>query len=523
MTITPYPWQEEDQRVLAANNWTGLLNIEVGGGKSYAALWAAQRSQSQVVLIVAPLATFETAWKPSVRAILGLEAREIGNTGKAKKEALADFELGFPGVYLCTPEMLTRADISTWYGDMCVVDECHLLSKAGGKGQRKYSGKTYQESKVSLSHRFKHRLALSGTAWRNNFERAWATARFLHPELDKRGMPAHDNEFVWKADRLTSEEVVTGFEWVPCTWDVYKNREDDYGKVIDGQPHIGKKKTAKKWLNEAQPGRLISELPCVITHKRRERCCAAHPEGFLSLEEPNVTVHTIPLHPKQKKAFAELQEQYLTWLGHNPLIVELPITMQIRLRQLTLGVPTITFEEVTEIDDNGEEYTYQKETVEFEDNCVSPFTDELLERLKHLGEETAVVWVDSQRFATVLTKRLNKEGYPAFEFSGQTKKTRDADLAEFGVGKKYKVMVAVIAAASTGVDSIQHKTSTEFWLSESTDMTLNEQAKGRADRLGARKQVDRHYFVDDLGYAQGAMDDRLARQIALNATLRKAV
>lgn len=499
--IKPYPWQERDQIELAKHNWVALLNIEVGGGKSFAACWAIQRSGSKVVLIVAPQPTFKTAWIPSVEKILGITAREIGNTGKAKKEALFDFEMGFEGVYLCSPQFLTRTNIDAWSGDMCIVDESHVLSAAGKAGQKKFSGYGSQaQVENSLAYKFPYRLALSGTAWRNNFERAWATARFLYPHKMYRGEVAYSNNFGWKAERMTHETI-------------YTNQRDQYGNA----------KTAKKWLNEAVPGRLISEMDCVITHKRRETCCdePTHQGGFLPNEEPKVTTHVIPLHPKQKKAFDELQNQYLTWLQGKPLIVDLPITMQIRLRQFALGVPTLNYESVTVIDDEGNEVEEVKESVEFEENCISPFTDELLERLKHMGDETALVWLDSQRFAEVLTKRLNKEGYPAFEYSGKTKKTREEDLSNFGPGLKYQIMVGVLSAASTGVDSIQHRTATEYWFQESTDITVNIQARGRTDRLGAKAQIDRHYFVDDFGYAQGKMDERLERQLALAKTLRK--
>lgn len=79
-------------------------------------------------------------------------------------------------------------------------------------------------------------------------------------------------------------------------------------------PHIGEPGTAKKWLNEEEPGRLLSEAPCVIIHKKRETCCEYHPGGFIDLEEPQVIEHVIELTPKQKTAIKDLEKTMLTYL-----------------------------------------------------------------------------------------------------------------------------------------------------------------------------------------------------------------
>src|SRR5690625_6214702 len=71
--------------------------------------------------------------------MLGLKAVTIGNANKAQREAKADFEMGFPGVYIVTPQLFTREDVSLWTGDMLIVDEIHLLGRPGSKGQKKLS------------------------------------------------------------------------------------------------------------------------------------------------------------------------------------------------------------------------------------------------------------------------------------------------------------------------------------------------------------------------------------------------
>ena len=122
-----WDWQKADQEFLARHNWTALAAVETGGGKSILAVEAIRNSGAERVLIVAPKQTHHTAWIPTVERQLGLTARVIGNGRKADREALADFEWGSPGIYLVTPQFLTRADVSRWEGDMLVVDEALAL------------------------------------------------------------------------------------------------------------------------------------------------------------------------------------------------------------------------------------------------------------------------------------------------------------------------------------------------------------------------------------------------------------
>lgn len=488
----PYPYQLDDQKTLAENDYRALLAIEPGGGKTATALLAHRNSGSQVTLVVAPEPTHRSAWiKDSVK-IPGVTPRVIGNTGKAKQAAMIDFKLGYPGIYIVTPQLLTRSkDLSEWMGDMCIVDEGHQLNRPSSAGQKQLQ---------KLTETFSMRLFLSGTAWRNNFERAWSVMRFLWPELYHRREVAYDNRFMWLRDRMVSE-------------DVYTNRKDQFGNPV----------VAKKWLNEANPGQLLSEAPCVIIHKKREECCEHHTvarqgfAGFLNLEEPQVIEHVVELTTKQKKAIAELEDQYITFLEDNPLLVNLPITMQQRIRQICLGEPEV--EDYMGVDADGEEV--EKQRLWFKDDCKSPFYDQLMEVLEEDEDEPITVYLESQTFAEVLTRRLNKAGIPAFEFSGKTKKDRDLDLQEFG--SKYRVAVIVISAGGTGLDGLQNVSKTEVWLERSVDETNNTQARSRQDRLGGRGQVQRHIILDDLGYAEGNYSDALAKQLALNATLRKVV
>lgn len=505
--MKPYPFQTADLKKLSQNNYTALVNAGTGVGKTATSLFAAREGGADVTLVIAPDQTHESAWLPTIPKILGLEGRIIGNKNKATKTATNDFELGFPGVYLTTPEFFTRADVSAWRGDLLVVDEAHKLANPGKAGQRKLGGFVSTDPEP-LTSRFEGKLMLSGTMLRNRFEYAWSHSRALWPELNKRGQPSHDSFYLWQSDRMMHETITTSVDWFEVDWDTYKNRGEDWGKVIGGVPHLGTPKTARKYLSEAEPGKWLSEVPCVITHLKREECCEFHPHGFMDLEEPLVKREIISLAPAQKKAIRELEDHMMTWLEDNPLVVDIPLTKATRIRQFTLGVPTVTYDE----EDNAE--------VSFAEDCASPFLNRLEEFLTdEVPDENVVVVTDSQKFAAVVTARLNKAGISAFEFSGQTRKTRTANAEQFG--SKYRVIVGVISALGEGFDGLQAHSQTEVWISSSTDETLNEQMRGRLDRMGQRKQVFRLELTDDLGLGEGRYSTALEKRLLLNRSLRK--
>ena len=491
MTYKPYAFQEKDLAKLREHNYTGLLSVEMGGGKSVSSLLAVQDSGANQTLIIAPKSTHETAWNADAQMALGQEVRVMGNGTKAQRQALSDFEWGGKGLFAVTPQAFTRADISMWKPDVLIADEIHTLNNPGSAGQRRLSGFSAKDSPISSQCGI--RLGLSGTPARNNFERLWSVMRFLWPELNQRGQVAYDNPWAWNLSRMTSEDVFAG------------------------RKPTGEIRTVKKWLVEKEPGLLFSQAPCVIQHFRRETCCAdpTHQGGFLKHNAPNVTRRVVEISPKQKRIIKELEEQGLAWLDEHPMVVDLPMTLQQRIRQACLGVPTL--EPTGELD----EYGVPKMNVLFEPDTTSSFADAVEDTLEHWGDETAIIFMSSQKFASALTTRLNRKGFKAFEFSGATAKTRMDDLKRLGTD--YQVMVATIESVGVGTNGLQRVCNNEIWVERSTDESMNTQSEARTDRLGSRGQTQRVIIEDDLGYAAGRFSEAVERKLALARSTRLEV
>ena len=478
--LTPHDWQIADQAKLRAHDYTGLVAIEAGGGKSLTATLAIKDSGASSTLIIAPKSTFATAWIPTLRDNIGQDARVIGNDNKATKKALDDFLWGYPGIYLATPQFTARADTSEWRGDYLIHDEAHQGVTMGTKLQRTLGG--YSPMDNPMVTRFGGRLALSGTPLRQAFANAWGLMKLLYPELSGPGQIADSNPFRWQIERMEYVEV-------------YTNQRDR-----DGRP-----KKVKQFLGEKEPGKLLSEIPCAIIHKRRERCCEYHPEGFLPTAEPQVIEREVILTSKQRRQIRDMEALMMAYIDDNPLIADIPLTQKQRIRQMTLG----ECEAVATEDD--------KMTIEFPKDAPSPFLDETIHILSNLpDDECVVVFLESQRYAEVLTYRLNKEGYASQEYSGK----RKADLSKFGTD--YRVLVGVLSALGTGTAGLNHIAHTEIVYEQPVSLTMREQGFARLDRMDNTHRVQRYVLLDSEGVQAGRVDDLAAKKLMVNRSLRVA-
>lgn len=513
--LNPYDWQIEDQRILRANGYTGLVAIEAGGGKSLTATLSIRDARPDVTLIVAPQSTHHTAWIPTLLDNAGVEARIISNGKKAEREAMFDFELGLPGAYIVTPQLITRMDVSSWRGDFLVWDEIHMGAVTPkSKSQRKVSGYSYQDGQP-LNVRFDARQALTATPARGDFSNMWGVTRFLHPELNKRGQIAYDNFVSWQYERMEYEEIVTGVEWFETDWATYQtNPQGLWKKVVDGVPCLGNPKKARKFLTEREPGRLISEMPAVILHKRREGCCPWHPQGFLPTEEPQVIEREVILTSRQKKSIREMDAMMMTYIEMDPLTADISLTQRQRIRQLAMAEATV--QDYIGKTSDGEEV--EKNRVVFAPDAKSPIIDEIQHILTNLPEHEAVlVFSDSQIFAELITNQLNAAGHKAAEYSG----VRKADLTKFGTD--YRVLVGVTSAIGTGTAGLNAKSATEIYADQPISLTMQTQSNARLDRLDNTRRVQRFVILDDEGIAQGRMESLWGQKISIEKSLRRTV
>jgi superfamily II DNA or RNA helicase len=211
----------------------------------------------------------------------------------------------------------------------------------------------------------------------------------------------------------------------------------------------------------------------------------------------------VQLSSEQKRIYKKFEKDLLVWLEGNPMVAEVPVASRIRLRQITLGVPTVT--------DEGE--------VTFAEDCKSSKLDELKSIIEDLPDgEPILILTHSQKFAQITAQRL---GDKAFEWSGaKSQAQRDEALEKFIAGD-LQYIVAVISAIGEGTDGLQERCSTVVWLSRDDNRLLNEQAAGRLDRRGQKSSVLSFDILAEDTYDEGQLSKLILDQLKMNQSLRR--
>ena len=448
--IVPTPEQEKAIVRMISEKSGAVLNAStMGAGKTVKAVEVAKRRGDKVILIIAPLGT-RLGWKTTFeRQGVELPFKWLNST-KEGKANLADWEWGQHGIYFVGTEYFVRlgwekgkrSKVWSIQPELVLFDEAH-------RSQNRHS-KTYKTLK-QLKAGFK--ISMSGTPTGNSFGGAWAVSKWLWPDVI-------ENSFYNWRDR-----------WCATEYDYF----DPSGKKIIG---------------EKEPGAFFNALPCYV---RLES------ELDVDLLEEQVFVE---LSATQRRAYEKLEKDLVLWVEDNPLVIEFPVTLRIRLRQATLGMFSVT--------DDGE--------VVFKNDCKSSKIDALEDILDNrIDGEPALILTDSRKFADVVVSRLDG----AVAWHGEVSQAQREKHKEAFINGDVKYLVAVTSAIAEGVDGLQHATRNVVWLSRSDNRILNEQAIKRVHRRGQKQQVRSFDIVALDTYDSGVLSGQLEQAIEMNRTLRK--
>ncbi len=453
----PFPYQEMDIKKLMENKGTGIVATQVGGGKTLIAIEVAKRMKTTTNLVIAPKGTHKRAWQQTIQRQIPGTTVSYINSSKDGKRAFVNLEKGVAGWYIVSPEFFRKIH---WIGiipELAIFDEIHRASN-----------RKSNTAKMLHTLKAKRRIGMSGTIAGNKIEGFWSVIRWVYPDVAGRSF----------------------WNWVSS----YCETKMDHfaGKVVSG---------------EAYPGAIVGSIPCYIRHLKRGKCCEFHPNGIdHELPAIQTEVRTVDLSAEQSKIYKKLEQDLFVWLGENPLAVQVPVATRIRLRQITLGVPIINDEGV----------------VDFAEDCKSSKLDELFSIIEdHPKGEQMLILTHSQKFASITTKRLQRAGHVAFEWSGASPQTaRDKALEAFIAGD-IQFIVAVISAVGEGTDGLQEASNIVVWLSKDDNGLLNEQASGRLDRRGQKKSVISYEIIAEDTYDEGQLSRLVSKQLKMNESLRK--
>lgn len=417
----------------------------MGSGKTLMAIEAVKGSDAKTVLIIAPLNTF-WGWFDTIQRQTSYNSVVTRiNSTKDGRAAMNNLINGVPGWYFVGREYFRSKDWSKIKPDYVLVDEVHFAQNRNSRSH-----------KALMKLKSKYKLAMSGTPFGNRFEGAWAITRWLWPDL----IPASYWKWV--------------YQWCDLGYSPFTRHEV---------------------LGELEPGKFAEWLPCYIR---------IEPDHNLEVVEETIYVDLVPA---QRKVYNKFQKDLVVWLDDNPLVAEVPIAARIRLRQMTLAVPSINEEDGS---------------IFFEDDAVSTKWNALSDLIDDNPDEPMFILTDSQKYAKIVVDRLNKKlgKFAAFEWSGQANQKQREAAKRLFEANELQYIVAVIPAIAEGVDGLQNVCSTVVWLSHSDNNLLNQQVLDRIRRRGQQEIVRVYDIVARDTFDEGQLDTLLERKLQMNATLR---
>lgn len=439
--LTLEPEQLEAVNKIASEPTGAALNASLmGSGKTLMGVEVAKQINAKTILIIGPLNTYWGWWDTIQRQTDYASSITKIDSTKSGVQALADLQSGVAGWYFIGREYSRTKDWAKTKPDMVMIDEAHFMQNRNSKSFK---------AMMKLNAGFK--LSMSGTPFGNRFEGAWAVTRWLWPTIVPKGF------WSWAMDYC-----VLGYS--PFT------RHEIQG--------------------ELEPGKFANSLPCYIR---------LEPDHKLEVVEET---RYVDLLPAQKKIYDKLQKDLVVWLEDNPLVVEVPIAARIRLRQITLAVPTLS----------------ETSEVIFEDDAKSTKFNALKEIIEDNPDEPMLLLTDSQKYASLVATRLGEQ---AFEWSGKANQSQREEAKQKFLKKQIKYIVAVIPAIAEGVDGLQDVCSTIVWLSHSDSNILNQQVIDRIRRRGQKDVVKIYDIVARDTYDEGQLSELVKRQLAMNASLRE--
>lgn len=451
INIRPTGAQEREikRTVTAIRDGGGaLLAWEPGCGKTYGAIWVAQKlNAARRVIIVCPKRVIPS-WQTSIKIIIGQEAKVLSRATKAGRANIEDMLNGADGWWVINFELLVSlgkaVEAGKWPAvsfskksfDMVVVDEVHRIAN--------HRTQSFRAVKALKS---RYRLGLSGTPAGNKPVNIYGVLKFLNPDsVDRSFYRFADEFFVSELNPFAASR---------------------YARIYGG---------------EKAPGALRDSVGDNWSAMRGS-------EVFGDLPPVNVQRVACGMRREQKRMYQEFVDHRLAVMDGGASVASSAAVLDGRLRQITLGPLRI-------VDDS----------VEFEERGSSKI-DATLDILSDLpSDEKVILWCHSRKFMVPLRKRLADAGYQSVELSSDYRDEWRRFLEPDGP----RVLCAVIAAAAEGIDGLQNVCNTEIWLSEDNSVILNLQASARLNRKGQTKRVNRFLLQCENTVDVTAVEPRLA-------------
>lgn len=474
MALTPHPEQVEwiDQFVAADTNG-GILGLGTGVGKTLVSTEIARLRGAKRVLIMAPQSTFDS-WASTVYWQTGRKLKRCANNAFSfmftadpdKRDEAVEVKLpakmcqanlqaaqsGADGWFFVTRELFTSQD---WEVKPMMKGGRPVLDKKG-RPRKQHTRLGVWDKKQKLPYDLvildeNQKFAGQGNYGQQSF--AQLSGFKIASSADWFGS-AVENMYTVARDVFGTDVIhYSRAEWV----------EDYMETKFDPFAYTKKKVTGEQW-----PGLFVSELPLYVT---------APP----SVEPPEHEPRYVTLSKAEKDLYEQLEANYVAMVDDEILAIEVPLTMRMRLRELSLGMFTTV--RTGKFDDDG----IEKITIDFEPGAKSSKLEEIKDILKDHQGEKFVIYTHSAKWARKAALDLGPEWAA---WTGDKSADERRKIKNDFLGDGLRGFIATPETMGTGTDGLQAVCNNIIVASPSDQVISNTQGISRIARQGQEKQVN---------------------------------
>lgn len=422
---------------------------DVGAGKTVMALDEVNRYQKTadkainvcVVTLKTPIQVWEDhvpAWFPSAIPITPF--KRIDDEERA---CLQDDELNVVSI-INWAQLRLNLDLQTVKWDYVIADEAQNANNRKAK-------QTVMLKKLKTQRK----RAFTATPVINAPQDMWSLLNWLYPR---------------------------GPEWLP----MYQRRFfSSYWKFFEQFVDYSLHPLGFKIVNGPKNEELLREIiePFYIRREQHE----INPE-IPGIPPPPPEKIYVELTPKQRRAYNEMKDEALAWVGEEddePVPAPVAIAKLTRLRQFCTAYATL-------------EVDYEEDVpVESHVRLSEPSSklDALMDIIEGAGGRGIVVFTQFKQLLELATTRFDKRGITYSVVKGGQSKTARREEIEAFVRGDHQVYISTIQAGGVGVDGLQHASNICVFLDRSWSPAQNKQAIGRVRRQG-QKLVVREIHID---------------------------
>jgi SNF2 family DNA or RNA helicase len=471
----PELWLHQKQAIGRAHGRSDFaLFFEPGCGKTRTLLEIVREHYNREArllhtLILAPVIVCPN-WFDEIKKYTKIDVRKVillTGPGPRRLKALAQARMKYPDGFIAVTnyEALVSIkhlyeDILDWAPEVLVLDESQRVKAHNSKRTKAVH---------AIARKTKFRYLLSGTPVLNSPQDLWGQFKAMD-----NGREFGDNFWSFRAKYFVDKNAAwASREKHFPNWQLRPGATEEFNRKIHDNAALAKKSECL-------------DLPPLVRQ-----------------------VLSVEMSPEQKRHYAEMKNEFITFLGDSACTAQLAITKALRLQQIVSGHMPLDTEE--------------RDVIEFKDTPREAAFEEALELILEDPKHKALVWMCWKHNYAVARRVCEKLGVEYVEVHGDVSASAKVKAIErFNTDPNCRVYIGHPGAGGVGVNLIQ----ASYAIYYSRSFTLEHDLQSEARNYRGGSEIHACITRIDL-VAAGTIDEEiqkaLANKVAIGESLLRSI